>query len=611
MYFDLEYTMRTDGAFKHKLIKLSEDFKKFSEKAANSSRYTDLANEKLCDIIKHCQHNFTYLMPYYYPQYPKMEDMSLKDFPFAYHIMAMNIGGYMVIRGSRQIAKSTTIAARQRMFAHILPRFKSIYIAPKSDQLATYANKFRDLEMAFRFNKQHHKFRQNLFLKEYANGSTIELFNVDTQVTNIRGKSADELIFDEYQNFDPEFEPEVSEIQSATEMPITIYAGTSLTTDSALEIKYENSSQGVWVMTCRACNHDNIPLPEYNVMDMIQPKGVCCSKCGALLDVTNGRFMHLNQEKFLQGQYGFHIPQIIVPFVVENKIRYSEIYRKKLEQDPRKFFQENLGIPTEEGEREITEGDLRNMCMLGGMGSLQAQAKDHRYRLVISGCDWGGSDYDISLKTKLSYTVHVMLGMDIDGRFDIIHMKRYEGMSYRPIAEDIMQKHQELGGQVMGCDFGVGMAYNMLLRERMDPARHLIFNYSGPTSVPLKENPHQFNQYSLNKTESITTLYIGMKQGRIRCYDWAIAKKHLLDLLNLYRVPTDNPSGSNAFVYRRHAAKADDTLHAINFAYVVGRMFRQEPIVEDKALLARISQAIRPMSEDDWFDDQMPKAFSG
>ena len=608
MYFDLEYTMRTDGAFKDKIIRVSQDFKYYSERADNSSKYANLANGKLQELIKLCKHNFTFLMPYYYPQYPKMEDMSLKDFPFAYHIMALNIGGYMVIRGSRQIAKSTTIAARQRMFAHILPRFKSIYIAPKSDQLATYANKFRDLEMAFRFNKQHHKFRQNLYLKEYANGSSIELFNVDTQVTNIRGKSADELIFDEYQNFDPEFEPEVSEIQSATEMPITIYAGTSLTTDSALEIKYEHSSQGVWVMTCSSCNHDNIPLPEYNVMDMIQPKGVCCSKCGVLLDVTNGRFMHLNQDNFLQGRYGFHIPQIIVPFVVENKIRYSEIYRKKLEQDPRKFFQENLGIPTEEGERELTEGDLVNVCNLGGSSALQKKAQNGQYRIVVSGCDWGGSDYDISLKTKLSYTVHIMMGVTYEGSFEIIHMKRYEGMSYRPIADDIMENHINFNGAAMGCDFGVGMAYNMLLREKMNPARHLIFNYSGPTSVQLKENPSQFNQYSLNKTESVTTLYMAFKMGRIRCYDWMIAKKHLLDLLNLYRVPTDNPSGSNAFVYRRHAAKADDTLHALNFAFVVGRMYLQEPLVEDKSLLLRLAQSLKPVSEQE--DPGLPKAFS-
>jgi len=608
MYFDLEHTVRTNGVFRDKLQKLSNKLDYHSERAKGSDKHEKFANDCLMEILRHCKYNLTYLLPYYYPAYPKSEPMSLRNFPFAYHVLGLNIGGYTVIRGSRQIAKSTTIAARQRLICHIFPRFKSIYITPKKDQLTTYANRLRDLELAFRYNRQHHRFRQNLYLKEYANGSSVELFNVDTQVTNIRGKSADELIFDEYQNFDPEFEPEVSEIQSATEMPITIFAGTSLTTDTALEIKYENSSQGVWVMTCDSCKHDNIPLPEFGVMDMIQPRGVSCCKCHKLLDVTKGRFMHLEQGNFDKNHIGFHIPQIIVPFVVNNELRYAEIYRKKLEQDPRKFFQENLGIPTEEGERELTESDLANICTLGSPEEPKKKAENKEYRMIISGCDWGGSDYDVSLKTKVSYTVHAMIGQNLDYSFDIIHMKRYEGMSYKNIADDIMHWHNKYNGDAMGSDYGVGMAYNMLLREKMSPATHMIFQYSGPNAIPLKENQNVFNQFSLNKTDSITTLYVAVKNRRIRCYEWGLAKPMLMDMLNLYRVPTDS-GGANMFVYRRHAAKADDMLHALNFAYVVGRIFLQEPIVEDRALLSRLSGAMRP-SRTPGHDYNAPEAFS-
>ena len=520
MYFDFEHTVRTDGVFRDKLKALVSKLEKHAPQAFSSIKHQNIANNTLLDILRLCHYNPGFLLPYYYPAYPKELPMSLKDFPYAYHLLPLNIGGFTVVRGSRQIAKSTTFAARQRLNAHVLPRFKSMYIAPKSDQMRTYANKLRELEYAFRFYKQSHRYRQNLLLKEYPNGSTIELFNVDTQVTNIRGKSADELLFDEYQNFDPEFEPEVSEVQSASIMPVTMYAGTSLTTDTALEAKYEDSSQGVWVMTCEGCNHENIPLPEEGVMDMIQPKGVSCKKCDHPLDVRKGRFLHSNKRAFELGKIGFHIPQIIVPFVVQNKIRYSEIYRKKLEWDPRKFFQENLGIPTEEGEREITEDDLKNICTLADLKTIQQKAAAGQYRFVVSGCDWGGSDYDISLKTKLSYTVHIMMGQNLDKSFDIIHMKRYEGMSYRGIAEDIMHWHKKLGGNALGADAGVGMAYNMLLREKMDPARHLVFNYTGPMTVACKEAPTEFNRYSLNNTDSITSLYYAVKYRRLRCYNW-------------------------------------------------------------------------------------------
>ena len=255
------------------------------------------------------------------------------------------------------------------------------------------------------------------------------------------------------------------------------------------------------------------------------------------------------------------------------------------------------------------EQDLINICTLGDQSPLIKRAEERKYRFVVSGCDWGGSDYDISLKTKVSYTVHIMLGQNLDKTFDIIHMKRYEGMSYRNIADDIMHWHNKLKGNALGADFGVGMAYNMLLREKMDPARHLIFNYTGPNTVPAKESKIQFNQFSLNKTDSITSLYYAIKNRRIKCYNWAVAKEFLKDFLNLYRTPTDSNAGANTFVYRRHGAKADDTLHAINFAYIVARLYLQEPLVEDISVLRRIEKSLKP-GHIDSMDTKLPQAFS-
>jgi hypothetical protein len=475
----------------------------------------------------------------------------------------------------------------------MLPKFRSLYIAPKADQVKTYANRLRELEQAFRFKNVDYKFRQNLQYKEYPNGSVIQLINVDTQSSSARGMSTDELLYDEYQNFDLSFEPEIDEIQRASEMPVTIYAGTSLTTDTALEAKYETSSQGVWVMKCDSCNHENVPLPEDGVMDMIRPEGCCCCKCDAILDVTRGHFVHMDQDAFKMGKYGFHIPQIIVPAVVNNKLRWDEIYRKKNEQDPRKFFQENLGIPTQEGEREITENDLRRCCTLGADPERWVRAaQENRYLGVFSGCDWGGSDYDQSSKTKLSYTVHVILGLTRDGLFDILHMKKYEGMAYPVIADDIMINHRNCNGMALGADYGVGYAYNMLLRERMPAEHNFIYKYSGPNSDMLKESPTMFNLYSLNRTESITSFYYAIKNARIRALDWEITGEHLSDCMNLIRTPHETPSGGTGFLYRKHGAKSDDMLHALNFAYVTGRVYLMENIVEDRSLLTRMKQAM-------------------
>jgi hypothetical protein len=55
-------------------------------------------------------------------------------------------------------------------------------------------------------------------------------------------------------------------------------------TDTLLEERFAQSSQAYWVTKCTGCNHYNVPTPEEGVLDMIQPNGPCCCKCGKLLD---------------------------------------------------------------------------------------------------------------------------------------------------------------------------------------------------------------------------------------------------------------------------------------------------------------------------------------
>lgn len=101
-----------------------------------------------------------------------------------------------------------------------------------------------------------------------------------------------------------------------------------------------------------------------------------------------------------------------------------------------------------------------------------------------------------------------------------------------------------------------------------------------------------FNMYSLNRTEAITSLYYALKIGRIRCYDWHLAQEHLMECLNLVRTPNESSQGVATFLYRKHGSKADDILHAMNFAYVTARVFMLENIVPDNALLQRMKQSM-------------------
>jgi hypothetical protein len=78
--------------------------------------------------------------------------------------------------------------------------------------------------------------------------------------------------------------------------------------------------------------------------------GPACCKCSRPIDVRTGRFIHADTNKLNAGHVGLHVPQIILPAVVNNPVRWGKIYEMKLKQaGNRKFLQEILGIAVEEG----------------------------------------------------------------------------------------------------------------------------------------------------------------------------------------------------------------------------------------------------------------------
>ena len=406
------------------------------------------------------------------------------------------------------------------------------------------------------------------------------------------------------QLLDTELLPDIEQCQKASRFPCTIYAGTSTTVDSFLETNYQYSSKGIWVIPAPGYTSESVGKgwlncgDENDILKAIHAEGFLNPATKQQLMVHQGHWLHQDRLKLEAGFTGFHIPQVIIPDYVYKPIKWREIVESynKYRHNMKKFIQEILGIPTEEGQREITMKDLLRMCDSSlTADEMKARARKGYYSHIVSGCDWGGSDYNPASRVKVSYTVHVILGIAPDKKVDILHMRQYSGMDYRSIIHSIVTDHAEFRASAMGSDFGVGAAYNMLLRERQEISaeRHMIFSYVGPNTAPIgvpKSGPGWFNQFSLNRTESISSLYSAIKTGDLRCYNWNESQDRLLELLNLYRIPTESSTGVQSFRYERHGAKADDTMHAINFAYVITQLIKGVPIVEDMALKLRINE---------------------
>lgn len=490
---------------------------------------------------------------------------------------------------------STTLAARQLIESQLFPGIRSLFITPQREQLKTYARRLLEMENKFRYPLG----KQNMYNKVYSNGSTIDLANALTTAEHIRGKTTDILIFDECQGFDPELLPQILYTQTTSKIPAQLYTGTALSIDTLLEARWQASSMGMW--HCRAGDGKHW-LNMYDAETLFKvcdhPEGPLCPYTGKRLVVTDGCFIHANMGAFNQSNVGFHIPQCIIPDIAYDVVQWAKLYAHIKTGDYAKIMQECFGIAVAEGTREITESDLVRLCVLKeGKEELKKRAVSGYYRMVISGCDWGGSDYNPAIKTKTSYTVHCIIGIAPDDRIDILHFRRYSGMQYDEIVSSIIQEHKAFNGKIISTDFGVGMAYNMEIRKYIPQNHHFIMSYVGPRSAPISmpKDAHLSNQLSLNRTEAISRVFKDIKAERlkIRARSWEEMSPFLLDFLNLYRAPIEAESGQTLFKYIRSATKADDALHAFTFAYTTMLLYLGEPLIKDVSLANQMRDALR------------------
>jgi len=593
--WDLYQRMKTDREFQQLLSRLGACVSVLERDPRGGRNLARSMNK----LLEACNYNLGMLFPYMFPAYiidrdNKRQPLSLLNRPFGFSMTSVVPGSKTVVRAGRQAAKSTTLAALKLVVAHVLGK-RMMYLAPHNKQLETFARKVMELERYCRIKVSSVEFKQNQYYKEYPSGAVFDLVYAYTSAEQTRGKTTDWLSIDEAQSFDGGLWPEVQQVMKASNWPVFLVAGTSLTIDTFLESNYQNGSRGTWHIRCPGRTKTGAPRyldcgNQKQIMAAIQQKGLCCPWTGVRLDPRSGFFVHEMQGRFEQYNTSLHVPQIIIPDFTIDPVKWKEIWDAYNEYDTPKFLQEVMGIPTEQGARELTEQELISICTLGTQDVVQKKAKTQGYyKYIVSGCDWGGSDYNRATHTKESYTVHVMLGITNDGKFDIIHMRRYSGMGYREIVGHILADHRRLGGNALASDFGAGAAYNMLLRESsaLSASRHIIFNYVGPNSAAVAEphGDHMFNQLSLNRNEAITKLFMAVKESRIRCYEWEEAKTLLSYFLNMTRTQSENSAtGSTTFRYLRSGEQPDDTLHATNFAFVLGKIMLGEQLVPDQGL---------------------------
>lgn len=129
--------------------------------------------------------------------------LSLDDYP---HMRAVYncSDAKVVLKFSRQTAKSTTLANIMVTNSVLNPYFKSLYISPSVDQTKVFSHdRVNPVMETSPFIKKHYinsTIIQNVFMKQLLNGSRMYLRYAHLSADRVRGYSADMCLFDEVQD---------------------------------------------------------------------------------------------------------------------------------------------------------------------------------------------------------------------------------------------------------------------------------------------------------------------------------------------------------------------------------------------------------------------------
>lgn len=475
-----------------------------------------------------------------------------------------------IVISGRQEGKSASLSRSEIFDMLSIPEFQLLYVAPLQEQTRRYSDLYineaiQSCPLAQKLQSKNlagvlsdAKIIKATGHQTFANGSGLQLTYAKTDADRARGIMADRIDFDEIQDQSGETLPIIQESLTSSAWGCSRYTGTAKVVENLIEAKWQKSSMCEWVMKCSGCGVHNIPNLDGNVLKMIQADGMHCYHCGKKLNVRDGQWIAAFPER-MDSFRGYHIPQVVCPFIVENPNNWDKLLHKLMNGVLATFIQENLGISYSVGQRLITQADLIRQCCLPDPKTLQENR--HRYTYTVAGIDWGGAELQ-------SFTVITVIGIRPDGRIDVLWAKRYRGFDPDDQLVDIARICRFYNVRAVAADLGMGMDKNRMLVKRfglpvvpmMYTRQHKLFGKNksdGATNtVPC---------WTIDKVMALDVLFLSIKNARIFFPKTFMDMVFLQDVLSPYETTTE-VGGIDHRIYLRSEGQPDDFCHALCFA---------------------------------------------
>ncbi|MFC1453843.1 hypothetical protein ACFLQL_01550 [Verrucomicrobiota bacterium] len=491
------------------------------------------------------------------------KEYSLHDYPQFREMYSAECAPDSIWLCGRQTSKSMNLSRSEIMNLMQIPFFQILYIAPLKPQAIRYSSLYLreaisscDLAQTFQTNLSEEidsNITQNVLHQTFNNGSGIQLTYAKTSSDRARGIFADMIDFDEVQDQLVDNLPIVTQSLTQSKWGLRRFTGTAKTVDNTIESLWQLSSQDEWVIKCD-CGYWNVPTMEGKVLEMIQFDGPHCIKCNRLLNVRNGGFVSKYKDRI--GTFrGRHVPQVVVPAIVEDPVKWQRLVRKVLNSDLTTVMQEILGISCNVGSRLISQEDIDKNSVLPSTNKLKDHLND--YIFTVGGVDWGVAEHT-------SFTVHTIVGIKPDGKIHVLWAKRFAGFDPDTVLQEIAKAHTFYKCDLICCDFGMGFDKNVMLIKRFDlPV--IQINYTMQNQL-FNLNPILgYPRWVIDKVSALDMLFLGIKYNNILFPPKDEFDVYTQDLLSPYEDVTEI-GGISRRKYLRNPSRPDDFCHALCYA---------------------------------------------
>ena len=481
---------------------------------------------------------------------------------------------------SRQVSKTTSAAGSMLMNLIWRSYFNVIYVAP----LAIYANRLHHVHFSPMINScglpvalQDKSCVNNVNEKSFLNGSHFHgasCWNSPGQVLGIKG---DSLIFDETQDLNIDHVPMCRETLRTSDYRWETYLGTARGMENTIQILFDESSAAEFHLRCGCKSFGRYIIPDktHDAISMIQPHGIACPDCSRLLNVEAGEWVHRHPDRaqdqredgivVKSGFAGYHVPCTIVRDLITPYDRYLETIYDKLHGVSRysesKFFQEVLGISSEQGGRPITPEEIERASTLDIRDNGVGYDIDH-YANVAGGQDWGGAEVT-------SFTIGTVVGWHPEGKFHCLGASRPTGIPDNERHIPMAAFFQKVGqGRMIGIGADAGFVGSVQNRNlgRISGIKTANIAY-GTQKLFFAALP--MNNFVVDRTTLIYITYTLIREGYLLFPKGQWFQSYTKDLTATFIEDVEAPNGMTIRRYCRYKQRADDFLHALGYAVFI------------------------------------------